>query len=494
MSEFNINEEVKVKEKIIYVAFALLLGVVFDRMFVGNSIGISYPIFTSLTIGFFILSSKKIIDRKFNMGFVFLSLAILLSVYFAVGTNVIIRTLNIFAVPVLLISASLIITKTEVKWSAPGFIAKVLDRGILHPLENFDKPVTFTSEAIKEMTNSKLSQGKKQVIKGLLISIPILIVVLILLSSADMVFNYYIQNFSKIFDDIDINEIFKHAIVILLITFYLFGYIWSFKVNKAKKVVIEKDKNFWEVITNITVIALIDIVYLLFTIIQFSYLYGGGETNLQKGFTYADYARRGFFELVTVAIINYILVMLSSKSIRKSTGAMSYAIKILVTLLVLFTMNMIFSAHYKLSLYESSYGFTYLRVYVHMFMAILFLLCFFAAISIWTDKMSLAKSLIITLVLGYTIISYVNVDAFIAKRNIERYRTAKKIDIYYLTNLSYEALPYLVELKDDSDFNISNTVRKDLIRRKETLEEEKGLFQFNFSKERARKLLRTLEL
>jgi hypothetical protein len=406
----------------------------------------------------------------------------------------VIRAINCIVIPFLLVAASLMIAKKEESWYSPSFIGKILIKGILDVLENFHMPVIVTSEVLQSASKSELSSSKKQVIKGFIIVIPILIVVLGLLSSADMVFNYYIQNISNIFVDIRFDEIIGHTVVILLIGFYSFSYVWSFKHEKTVINKVKKNKSLWEPITNITVIATIDLVYLLFTVIQFSYLYGGSDVKLPTGFSFADYARRGFFELVTVAVINYILVMMSYKNIHKSIGKVSYTMKIFVTMLAVFTINMIFSAHYKLSLYQSTYGLTYLRVYVHLFMIVMFLLCLFAIVSLWFEKFSLSKSLIITLLVSYTVISYINVDAYIAKNNIERYKKIGKIDYIYLKNLSNEALPYLIQLKDDKNTSISTEIKDELIYRREKLNREKSIFEFNFSNERARKMLSELEL
>jgi hypothetical protein len=494
MSELNINEKVKINEKIIALVSALLIGIIFDRLFVDKAIGISYPIFVILIIWVFFFSLKKTMDMKINTENILIGIIFLLSFYFSFRSNVVIRTINYIIIPFLLVAASLIISKKEESWYAPSFIGKLLSKGILDVLENFHEPVTVTSQVVKSASKSNLSTGKKQVIKGLIIVVPILVVVMGLLSSADMVFNYYIQNISNIFEDIRFDEIIRDIFVTLLVGFYSFSYLWSFKKEKPVIHKVKKNRSLWEPITNLTVIATIDIVYLLFTIIQFSYLYGGSDVKLPTGFTFADYARRGFFELVTVAVINYILVMLSSKNIHKSMGKVSYTVKIFVTLLAVFTMNMIFSAHYKLSLYESTYGLTYLRVYVHLFMIVMFLLCLFAIISLWIEKFSLSKSLIITLLVSYTIISYINVDAYIAKTNIERYKKEGKIDYIYLKNLSNEAVTYLLELKDDKNTNISNEIKDELAYRKEKLNREKSIFEFNFSNMKARKLLNDINI
>ena len=64
-----------------------------------------------------------------------------------------------------------------------------------------------------------------------------------------------------------------------------------------------------------------------------------------------------------------------------------------------------------------------------------------------------------------------------------------KLDAYYLTSLSFEAVPYLIELRDKSDSNIKMVIDKNLKYRKEVLDKENSWAEFNFSKNRTKKLL-----
>lgn len=242
-----------------------------------------------------------------------------------------------------------------------------------------------------------------------MIKLPLLSVIILLLSSADMVFNYYLGNLTEIFDNINIQEFIVHSIFILIISFYLLGYIWGFKNEKkisTSELSISVVK--WEPITIIT---------------------------------------------------------------------------------VLVALNMLFSANFKLNLYESSYGYTFLRVAVHLFMLLLFILSLVVAVGIWYRKVPILKSIIVLTIVMYTVINYINIDGFVARKNIERYYETGKVDAYYLTTLSNEAVPYLIELRDNSDSEIKIIINDNLQHRKEILNNQNSWTEFNFSKNRIRKLL-----
>lgn len=404
--------------------------------------------------------------------------------------SMILYLFNILAVQFLMIASSILIVNPNFKWDKTSFIAEMLRRGIVNVLNNIGKPFKILKASIKIGRAVQIEEGKKQILIGILVSLPLLVVIIMLLSSADMVFGYYFANLTEIFNNINIEEFVPHTVMILFVAFYLFGYVWGIK-NEGK--VIKRGLDIpavsWEAVTIITVLVVLNILYLIFTIIQFSYLYGGDNIALPADFGYAEYARKGFFELATVTFINFIIVLSCLKYIKKANKRLLKIANFLLTVLVAFTLNMLFSANFKLTLYEAAFGYTFLRVSVHLFMLLLFILCLVVAAGIWYRKIPIVKSIIVITIIMYTIINYLNIDGFIAKKNIERYNETGKLDAYYLTSLSSEAVPYLIELRDNSDNNIKMVIDENLKHRKEVLDKQNSWTEFNFSKNRTRKLL-----
>lgn len=54
----------------------------------------------------------------------------------------------------------------------------------------------------------------------------------------------------------------------------------------------------------------LNIIYAIFCFIQISYLFT--KMTLPEGFTYAEYARQGFFELMIVTFINFAIILISN--------------------------------------------------------------------------------------------------------------------------------------------------------------------------------------
>lgn len=483
-------KESRTREGLYCILFSLLIGVIFDRLLFDKAVGISYFIFIALCIAFFMWSIRDRLKFQKSFGWLLLIPIALLSLSFAVHTNGVLSVLNILMVPMLMVVSSILIEDPSLEWNKGSFIIEILRKGIGNVFNNLNKPFVIIAKSIKSSMKIQVEESKKQVLIGVLIALPLLAVIIMLLSSADMVFGYYLSNITEIFKNIRLENFIPHVVIVAIITFYLFAYIWGFKNKEQNKgQAVEMPVVSWAPITVITVLIALNIVYLMFTLIQFSYLYGGGNMTLPAQFTYAEYARRGFFELAAVTFINFIIVLSCMKFMQKDNKALLKASNMLLTILIVFTLNMMYSANFKLTLYENSYGYTFLRVAVHLFVLLLFILCMVVAAGIWNRKIPVIKAIIVITVAMYTIINYINIDAFIARKNIERYNATGKIDVNYLASLSYEALPYTLELRNSEDSYVRKTIEQVLKYKKQDLEAEKSWSEFNFSRSRARKLL-----
>jgi hypothetical protein len=305
-----------------------------------------------------------------------------------------------------------------------------------------------------------------------------------------MVFNHYLLNFSRIWEYFDIGPAVGHGLIILFVSVYLYGYIWSF-YSKPPAIEIEKPAKqfFLDPVTILTVLFVINLVYFFFSTIQFSYLYGGQSHTLPAGFTYAEYARRGFFELVAVAIINLIIQLSSMRYAEKKTQGINTAVRCCLSLLVFFSLIMLFSAHFKMSLYEEACGLTYLRVFVHYFMGLLFVLFMIALSHVWHPKIPVIKSFIVIALIFYTVLNFINVDKIIARSNIDRYFRTGEIDINYMQTLSYDAIPDMLILANDSNQEISRQVKDYMLLEKQHLSKGAPWQSFNYSRYRAKAVL-----
>jgi len=483
-----IDTKISTNEKIFTICIAFVLAIIYDRFFSFKQVGLSIVIFYVMFMVFFLWSIRGKVSSIKNISFLMIIPTMLLAINYSIHSNVILNYFNGVMLLILTVASTLLIRYQDRKWEYDQLVRKAFSRVLKKIPENIWKPFMFIKSSIISKGKKEKNPINKNILRGLIISIPLLIVIIFLLSSADMVFKNYLINFSRVFENINIGNTMSHLLVVVVIFLIIFSYIWSFKYTCEQEG--NNKKTFqWEPISQLTVIFMINIVYLLFSIVQFSYLYGGGSSLLPSGFTYSEYARKGFFELFAVTIINFTIVLSSMKFIKKDNKAISIIANVLLTLLVGFTINMLFSAHYKMSLYEQIYGFTYLRIFVHIFMLMLFLLFVIALIGIWNRKVPINIVLLITVLIMYVALNYINVDKVIAQKNIDIYYKTQKIDVLYLESLSYDATLEMIRLKNDSNEEIASEVNRYLEATKKELSKETSWYEFNYSKYKAKKVL-----
>jgi hypothetical protein len=152
---------------------------------------------------------------------------------------------------------------------------------------------------------------------------------------------------------------------------------------------------------------------------------------------------------------------------------------------------MLYASHFKLSLYENFYGFTYLRFYVHYTIITIFILLVITLVGIIGEKLSIAKCTLVSLLVMYTIINFFNVDGFIAKKNIQRYRATGKLDISYNMNLSADAFEEISSLKDKSNkyTSISDSVDSYIARTLDYVNSDSHWYEFNIRKNEIKQLI-----
>ena len=286
-------------------------------------------------------------------------------------------------------------------------------------------------------------------LRGVLIAIPLLLVFGALLASADLIFRTQLTNLFSWFTVENFVDLIFRTIYICVLAYFLAGAYIHALTRTTEKKVLSPDKPFLSPflghVEAFTVLGLVNLLFLGFIIIQFRYFFAG-ETNITlDGFTYAEYARRGFFELVAVSIISlglyYTLNMVTKRFERKVKRIFS----VLGTLLILQVACMLLSAFQRLSLYEAAYGFTTLRTITHVFMIWLGVLLAAAVVmEIFNQFKRLALVLFLVL-FGFTLtLNLLNVDKFIAQRNIEHAIAGNRLDASYLVHqLSDDGIPTL---------------------------------------------------
>ncbi len=189
----------------------------------------------------------------------------------------------------------------------------------------------------------------------------------------------------------------------------------------------------------------VDALFLVFAGFQVAYLFIGGATSPAPGYSYAEYARRGFFELVCVASLTLALVMALARWTRRETPLADRAFRIGATGTVALSLVILASAMKRMALYEAAFGYTHLRLYTHIFMFALGAVLSWRAVTLWWRPERFAIGVFLTALGSVLALNLVNPDAFIVRRNLELHASTGSVDGEYLSQLSVDAVPELVK-------------------------------------------------
>ncbi|OGO16167.1 MAG: hypothetical protein A2Z14_00040 [Chloroflexi bacterium RBG_16_48_8] len=219
-------------------------------------------------------------------------------------------------------------------------------------------------------------------------------------------------------------------------------------------------KPFLGFIESVVILGGVDLLFAGFVIIQFTYLFGG-QTNIDAtAYTYAEYARRGFSELVVVGVLSLGQILGLAAWTKRERPALRSWFNGLSALLVLQVGVILASALTRLLLYEEAYGFTRLRTYTHVFIPWMGVLLAAFLVLLLVGKLRKFAVAVALGAIGFTLtLNLLNIDAFIVKRNVARLEDTGDVDVFYLASLSEDAVPGLADLARD----LSGEVHEDLL-------------------------------
>lgn len=305
--------------------------------------------FTLLTLAYLIIFKNETnLNKKAYLFLIPLGLILISGLILKLDENNML--FNIFIIP-LLISIfffSLINHNYKISFRTSLWLFKLFPKGLLENL-SFLK--------IKEEKEKYNHLGS--IILGVFVGTIIGVIIILLLMSADVYFKSFI---SSLFHSLNID--FSSVILMIIFFIILFSVFINILLNRETRV-LEKEYTKLDQVMVITILTIINIIFVLFLISEISRL----TVNFLKlpiEYTYASYAREGFFQLLFVTMINFIIIMYllyKTKSVDENSK-----IKKLIFILITFSIILIFNSYYRMYLYINNYGFTVLRLQVILFL------------------------------------------------------------------------------------------------------------------------------
>jgi len=292
-----------------------------------------------------------------------------------------------------------------------------------------------------------------RVIRGVALALPIMLIFVALFSAADAVFADLIGDLVR--GPVDLGEVPGRLAIAVALAWVVGGLL---VLTRASTDAMRQDDPLAPPvrvggIEGTVVLVAVDAVFLLFVALQAAYLFGGRDTLAETGMAYSEYARRGFFELVAVAMLAGGLLAALEGTVRERHRTYRLA----ALLLLAATGVVLLSALYRLALYQAAYGWTELRFYVLLAIAWLGFCLIAAAIAVITTRSRWLPNAVV--ILGLLVAVAANVvgpQSFVAAQNVARAVDpgtvpaggGSGLDTAYLASLGDDAVPVLLDALD----------------------------------------------
>ena len=452
----NENTIEKGKKKISgYAAAAAVFGVLFTALmfqtiFKFKPFGVNVPITTAVLYAVLFVAYKGRADFKRGANWVLLPIIALFAFSFMIYNNGLILFLNmVMLIGLTGMQICLMTGKEFPRIFGSGFVKSV-------GMQVFVRPFAKMGALFKSIFSGGNAKSKRVaggILIGIAVCIPVAVILLLLLTSADMIFN-------KMVTDLISWETVWNAVLSVFMFSAVFALTGSALICGAAEgwspaEPAEKKRARFNIPAVFIVTSVLTLILLIFGAVQVLYL--ARIKFMPYGFSYSDYARQGFFQLCgAAALVFAVLAIAMSFTVHAEKGTRT-GLNIVFTVLAASTLMLLVSAFWRMALYEQEYLYTRLRLYTQAFMILLAVITLFVIVKIWKRDVRLFKPVFYSVVIGMLALTYFNADGFIASQAVKHYEsTGEEPDYAYLLSLSKDALPhyagYLTEDMFDTEY------------------------------------------
>ncbi len=251
---------------------------------------------------------------------------------------------------------------------------------------------------------------------GFLVGLPVLVVLTLLLSSADSAFEGFLNRFSMDFFDRIGDEIGRliGGIPFAMMAFgILYGCRRKKNIAKVKAPGVDKTRRIPASAAYGVLIPIV-LLYVVYLVTQMAYFFSGFAGLLPAGYTYAEYARRGFFELCMVCVINLGLTVLILAFMKLKSGSG----RGFCSFFAVFSLVLTGTAVSKMVLYVNTYGLTPLRAQTMWFMLALGVTFVYILARLYVRRFPFVRTLVVTAAAMLLIFAYTDADAMSVAYNL----------------------------------------------------------------------------
>ena len=326
-----------------------------------------------------------------------------------------------------------------------GVISLLFKTGVADSVVNVPKGAASLAAG----EEGKKRKGVKMLI-GLLFALPVACIVVMLLADADAAFDEMISGIVE-----RAGAYIGYFVGGLILSAFVIAFCFSLK--KTPSCVRSADLSGVDSVYAVAFLGLLSICYLAYLFSQLAYFFSAFKSLLPDGFSTAEYARRGFFELCAVAVINAIVIFAVIVLVRKKETRMPSSVRILSVFISLFTLLLCATSISKMVLYIRTYGLTVFRVGTSAFMLVIAAAFAAMILRMFSAKIKVLQTVVIAASFALLLLGLININSLVAKYNYNAYITGKTktIDVYTIAEIGSEGIPYLEKLTRAGDKEIS---------------------------------------
>lgn len=375
---------------------------------------------------------------------------ILITLSFSLFENPWLKIISCFLLPLastFFYGYSQITNQEKYDWNI-DFLDCILKRMTL-PLKFIGNAAITLSSVAKGLHNGSDFQFSKRIGKGLLILLPIALVVLILLGSADQNFSNIIEALThKIFLNFSFIFIAKIlCIIVLSIGLIACIHAWQKTANYdgVKNADLEPSNNIDSVVAGI-VMGGVTAIYGLFLWLQLEHLIVG---SLPLDFSQAEQiVKSGFWQLFFLSILNVALFFIIYKNTTNTA-------QIILRIFIIASGFLLLSAAWRMSLYVYYYGLSYEKLFAsYTIVFALVILIFLIISSFKKNRKNIFRFIAFCSLWFYGVATILPVEKIILKTNIKLVKSNNtRINLVYLQALSADVLKDIQKLTKDTSIN-----------------------------------------
>ncbi len=302
-------------------------------------------------------------------------------------------------------------------------------------------PMLVARDAELQALGAVRGEASWTALRAAILTVPLVIIVIALLSRADPVF-------ASVFSlpAFDVEQLVVHTIVTGAFAWWSAGWLRGALLGVSTRATVPEQLplrlGMVEVSTSLGAVILL---FAVFVGLQLRWLFGGADVVLATtGLTVAEYARRGFFELLALAALVLPLILVTHALAADDRVARRH--RHLSLALVVLLSAIMASAFLRMRLYVAHFGLTADRLTATALMLWLAVVLVAMAFTVLRGRARrFAAITVLSAFVTLLTLNLLNPDLLVARVNLARPAGAQEVDYAYLARLGGDAAPVVVQ-------------------------------------------------